>query len=92
MPQAQPADLTEDTTEAPEAVGSGMGQPGGYASSCDEEEDGQVSKAVQELQEEVCHLHDQVWPVHLCPCRLSACNVIYVSQIALPAHTSKVQP
>lgn len=62
MPQAQPADLTEDTSEGPEAVGDGMHQAGGYASSCDEEEP-QVSKAVQELQEEVCHLHDQVWPV-----------------------------
>ena len=45
------------------------GQPGGYASSCDEE-DRQESEAMQELQEEVCRLHNQVWPMHRCHCML----------------------
>ena len=61
MPPAQPAGWTEDTTNAVEALSNTAdeGQPGGYASSCDEE-DRQESKAMQELQEEICRLHDQV--------------------------------
>ena len=55
-------DLTEDTMDASEALSNDddVSQPGGYISSCDDE-DRQESEAMQELQEEVCRLHDQVW-------------------------------
>ena len=71
-PPAKLADWIEDTTDAMKAPSkiADEGQPGGYASSCDEE-DRQESEAMQKLQEEVCRLHNQVWPMHRCLCMLS---------------------
>lgn len=80
MPQAKPMNLTEDTMDASEAPtdDGDVSQPGRYVSSCDEE-DRQESEAMQELQEEVCRLHDQVWrTLHFCCmlCCIEFCNFV----------------
>ena len=74
MPEAKPQGLLEETMELTEALSnSGDGiEPGGYASSSDEE-DRQDCEAVQGLQEEVCRLHEQVWG-HVTP----ACCAVHV--------------
>ena len=58
VPQAMagPADLVEPLEQSADEADD---HQGGYVSS-DEEEDGQDSVAVQELQEEICRLHAQV--------------------------------
>lgn len=59
VPETKPQDLLEDKAEALSSSAGGN-QPGGYASTSDEE-DRQDCEAMQVLQEEVHRLHEQVW-------------------------------
>ena len=85
---ARPADQTGQLTVLAEAPSTDANdsQHGGYASSSDEEEERHNGEVVQELQEEVCRLHDQVQPE---PLNLSATDVQTVSctaRLQLLAH------